>query len=302
MNEKGGMHLNKEPEVTHYGTWILNEEKDIKIECYVMDNGERVLSLRGAARTIGLSGNGSQALARNLNTQWISPFLSDKLKDWLEKANRNELVSYKGVRGRNFLPFEASLFVDLCTAYVDAMHAGALQTEKQRQTAQRLYVIMTAFAKTGLVAVIDEVTGYQADRDRDALQKVLEAYISEELLPWAKRFPDEFYKQMFRLRGWEYRGKAKPPYAGKLTNEYIYHYLPKGVLEELQNQTPKSKAGNRTNRFHQHLTEETGLPNLDKQLQQTIALMKASDTWEEFDRLFKKAMGEPVQLKLDFNN
>lgn len=291
--------MNQEPRVTHYGTWVLNEEKDIKIECYVMDNGERVLSLRGAARTIGLSGNGSQALARNLSTQWISPFLSNKLKDWLDKANRNELTFYRGIRGRNFLPFEASLFVDLCTAYVDAMHAGALPTEKQMQTAQRLYAIMTAFAKTGLVAVIDEVTGFQADRDRDALQKVLEAYISEELLPWARRFPDEFYKQMFRLRGWEYKGKAKPPYAGKLTNDYIYHYLPKGVLEELQKKTPKSKAGNRTNRFHQHLTEDTGLPSLDKQLQQTIALMKASDNWEEFDKLFRKAMGEPVQLKLD---
>lgn len=291
--------MDKEPKVTHYGMWVLDKEKDIKIECYVMDNGERVLSLRGAARTMGLSGNGSQALARNLGAQWISPYLSDKLRDWLEKAVRNELPKYKGVRGRNFLPFEASLFVDLCTAYVDAMHAGDLQTVKQKQTAQRMYIIMTAFAKTGLVAIIDEVTGYQADRDRDALQKVLAAYISEELLPWAKRFPDEFYKQMFRLRGWEYKGKAKPSYAGKLTNEYIYHYLPKGVLEELKNQTPKSYAGNRTNRYHQHLTEETGLPNLDKQLQQTIALMKASDSWEEFDRLFKKAMGEPVQLELN---
>lgn len=291
----------EEPKVTHYGTWVLDEEKDIKIECYVMDNGERVLSLRGAARTIGLSGNGSQALARNLSAQWISPYLSDKLRDWLEKAVRNELPTYKGVRGRNFLPFEASLFVDLCTAYVDAMHAGDLQTVKQKQTAQRLYIIMTAFAKTGLVAIIDEVTGYQADRDRDALQKVLAAYISEELLPWAKRFPDEFYKQMFRLRGWEYKGKAKPSYAGKLTNEYIYHYLPKGVLEELKNQTPKNDAGNRINRYHQHLTEETGLPNLDKQLQQTITLMKASDSWEEFDHLFKKAMGEPVQLELNLN-
>lgn len=289
----------EEPQVTHQGVWVINEARDIKIECYVMDNGERVLSLRGAARAIGLTGGGSQALARNLNTQWISPFLSIKLRDWLEKANRNMLTFYKGKGVRTFLPFEASLFVDLCTAYVDAMHAEILQTEKQIQTAQRLYEIMIAFAKTGLVAVIDEVTGYQAERDRDELQKILAAYISEELLPWAKRFPDEFYRQMFRLKGWEYKGKAKPPYAGKLTNDYIYHYLPTGVLEELQHQTPKSKAGNRTNRYHQHLTEETGLPNLDRQLQQTIALMKASDTWEEFDYLFKKAMGEPVQLSLD---
>ncbi|MEY8492846.1 P63C domain-containing protein [Lachnospiraceae bacterium 29-91] len=125
------------------------------------------------------------------------------------------------------------------------------------------------------------------------------AYISEELLPWAKRFPDEFYKQMFRLRRWEYKGKAKPSYARKLINEYIYRYLPKGVLEELKKQTPRNDAVNRVNRYHQHLTEETGLPNLDKQLQQTIALMKVSDSWEEFDHLFKKAMGEPVQLELN---
>lgn len=290
--------MNDSPKTTHYGVWILNEEKDVKIECYVMDTRERVLSLRGAARTMGLVGNGSQALARNLNAQWIAPFLSEGLKNWLEKANRNELPTYRGVRGQ-FMPFEASLFVDLCKAYVDALHAGVLQTEKQKQIAERLYAIMTAFAKTGLVAVIDEVTGYQADRDRDELQKVLEKYISAELLPWAKRFPDEFYKQMFRLKGWQYKGKAKTPYAGKLTNEYIYSYLPDGVLDELKKTTPKSESGNRKNRFHQHLTEETGLPNLDKQLQQTIALMKASDTWEEFDMLFKKAMGEPVQMSLE---
>ena len=30
--------------------------------------------------------------------------------------------------------------------------------------------------------------------------------------------------------------------------------------------------------------------------------MKASDTWEEFDKLFRKAMGEPVQLELSLKN
>ena len=153
-----------------------------------------------------------------------------------------------------------------------------------------------------LYAVIDEVTGYQDERDRNELQLILEKYVSQELLPWAKRFPDEFYKQMFRLKGWEYRGKAKPSYAGKLTNEYIYNYLPPGVLNELKRKTPKNKNGNRSTRFHQFLTEDTGLPTLDHQLQQTIALMKASDTWEEFDKLFRKAMGEPVQLELSLKN
>ena len=125
------------------------------------------------------------------------------------------------------------------------------------------------------------------------MQLILEKYVSQELLPWAKRFPDEFYKQMFRLKGWTYRGKAKPQYAGKLTNEYIYNYLPPGVLDELKQKTPKTKGGNRSTRYHQFLTEDTGLPTLDHQL------MKASDTWDEFDKLFRKAMGEPIQLELN---
>ena len=161
--------MNDSPKATHYGVWILNEEKDVKIECYVMDTRERVLSLRGAARTMGLVGNGSQALARNLNAQWIAPFLSEGLKNWLEKANRNELPTYRGVRGQ-FMPFEASLFVDLCKAYVDALHAGVLQTEKQKQIAERLYAIMTAFAKTGLVAVATMVSLSSFSQDLIARQ------------------------------------------------------------------------------------------------------------------------------------
>lgn len=285
------------PVATHYGIWSIGE--NVNLECYVMDTGERVLSLRGAAKSMGLVGGGSMALVRNLNSQWISQYLSDDLRDWLEKANRNELPRYKRITGGHFTPFGASIFVDLCKAYVDAKNDGVLKLESQIDVANKLYAIMAAFAKTGLVAIIDEVTGYQEERDRDELQKILAAYISEELLPWTKRFPDEFYKQMFRLKGWDYKGKAKPGYAGTLTNQYVYEYLPNGVLEELKSKTPKSSAGNKTNRYHQHLSEKTGVPHLDKHLQQTIALMKASDNWEEFDKLFHKAMGDPVQLELD---
>lgn len=270
------------PKATHSGTWKIGE--NVEIECYVMDNKERVLSLRGAAKSMGLAGGGSMALMRNLNSQWISPYLSEGLKDWLEKANRNELPQYLTKRGGKFTPFGADIFVDLCKSYVDAKHNGDLKMESQVAVADRLYAIMTAFAKTGLSAVIDEVTGYQYEREKDELQKLLSKYVSEELMPWAKRFPDEFYRQMFRLKGWTYAGKNRPQYVGKLTNQYIYDQLPEGVLQELKEKTPKNK------RLHQSLTESVGVPHLDKQLQKTIALMQASDTWEQFEVLFDKAM------------
>lgn len=269
------------PRATHAGVWNISD--NTSIECYVMDNGERVLSMRGTARSMGLTGGGSVALVRNLNSLWIAPYLSDELKEWLEKANRNESPQYIGKNGRKFVPFNATAFVDLCKAYVDAKHDGVLKLDSQLAIADKLYSIMTAFAKTGLVAVIDEVTGYQYDREKDELQKLLAAYISDELMPWAKRFPDEFYKQMFRLKKWTYNGNNRPQYVGKLTNQYIYEQLPVGVLEELKQKTPKNK------RLHQSLTDEIGVPHLDKQLQKVIALMQASDSWDEFEHLFDKA-------------
>ena len=255
-----------------------------------MDNEDRVLSLRGAAKSIGLKGSGSTALLKTLNRQWISPYLSDDLRNWLEQANKNMLPVYLNTHGRAFTPISASAFMDLCKAYVDALHDGALTTPKQIETAQRMYAIMTAFAKVGLVAIIDEITGYQYDREKDALQKVLSKYISSELLPWAERFPNDFYKQMFRLKKWTFNGNKRPGYAGKLTNQLIYDRLPEGVIEELKTRTPKTISGHRKHRYHQLLTEDTGIPHLDKQLQQTIAIMKASRNWEEFEKLFNRAM------------
>lgn len=286
------------PRATHSGKWVFDEESGLSVQCYVMDNEERVLSLRGSSRAMGLSGGGSTALVRNLNAKWIAPYLSEEVKSWLYHASRNELPDYLSDKGTKFTPIEASTFVDICKAYVDARHDGALSTDKQKEVADRMYAIMTAFAKIGLVAIIDEVTGYQDDRDRDELQKILSRYISQELMPWTKRFPDEFYKQMFRLKGWEYKGASKPGIVGKITNQYVYNYLPKGVIDELRTKNPKNQNGNRKAKHHQFLAD-TGAKHLDNLLQQEMALMKASDTWDEFDRLFKKSMGEPEQTRIE---
>lgn len=272
----------KQPRATHSGTWKIGN--GLEIECYVMDNKERVFSLRGAAKSMGLAGGGGIALKRNLNSAFLSPYLSDELKDWIYKANTNSLPQYLTKNGTAFQPIKSSIFVDLCKAYIDAKQDGVLKIESQIAVADRMYAIMTAFAKTGLDAIIDEVTGYQYDREQDELQRLLSKYVSEELMPWTKRFPDEFYKQMFRLKGWTYTGTNRPQYVGKLTNQYIYDQLPEGVLEELKQKTPKNK------KLHQSLTGNVGIPHLDGQLQKTIGLMQASDTWEEFDALFEKAM------------
>jgi hypothetical protein len=48
------------------------------------------------------------------------------------------------------------------------------------------------FARVGIIALVDEATGYQEVRDHEALQEILKRYISEELLVWVRTFPMEF--------------------------------------------------------------------------------------------------------------
>ena len=92
--------------------------------------------------------------------------------------------------------------------FIDALEAGKLKTS-QIHIAEQSKILVRGFATVGIIALVDEATGYQYKREKDELQKILKAYIiAEELLPWQKRFPDEFYKEIFRLNGWDYTVKG----------------------------------------------------------------------------------------------
>lgn len=279
--------------LTNAGKWVINEEENIIIDCYVTNNKRRLLSLRGTARAMGLTGGGSGALVRNLSAKWIQPYLSDDLREWYIDAKNKEIEMVYNPKGKDFIPFDGELFVDLCNAYINAQKDSVFETitpkGNQDEIADKLLKIMSAFAKVGIVALIDEITGYQDQRESDELQTLLAKYIRKEFLPWTKRFPEEFYIEMFRLRGWEYKGNKKPPLVGKLTNKLVYDTLPNPVLNELESKNPVvGKKSYRRYKHHQFLTEDTGVTHLDRHLASVITLMRACDTWDEFDNLFNK--------------
>ncbi|WNE41002.1 MAG: hypothetical protein mread185_000459 [Mycoplasmataceae bacterium] len=154
--------------------------------------------------------------------------------------------------------------------------------------------MVRSFAKVGIIALIDEATGYQRVRDEFELQKRLKTYISEKALEWQKTFHDDFYDQLYRLFPTKKDiapGKNRPWYFGTLTNKLIYEKLPEGVLEALKDKTPKNA------RLHQSLTPEVGKEHLKKQIHSITALAKASENKEDFRKLVEKAY--PSQQKLN---
>jgi len=192
----------------------------------------------------------------------------------------------------------------VCEAVLQARDAGALRSDQELRYAQYCDVLIRAFAKVGIIALVDEVTGYQEVRARNELHKILERYVRKELLPWAKVFPSEFYDEIYRLRNWKrVAGSVKrPSYVGTLTNTLVYDKLPPHVLQELQSRNPIVSPGRRRYRHHQFLTEDVGHPHLKSHLTSVITLMRASGSWAEFDRLFKRAFPDAVsQGELDLS-
>jgi hypothetical protein len=270
---------------------------DIEIPCYVLSDGRRVLMQRSLIIALGMSPGGSShggdRMAKFTSQERLRPFISDKLKPGT--LSPIEFVTTNGIRG---LGYEATILADICDAILDARKHGVL-SQKQMHIGERCEILVRGFARVGIIALVDEATGYQADRARDALAKILEAFVTKELRRYIKTFPAEFYKELFRLRDIPYNGSPKrPQYIGHLTNDLIYSRLAPGVLDELKRVSPRNDKGKRKAKLFQSLTENVGNPRLLEHLAAVTTLLKVSVTWEQFMLMLDKGLPRQVALPL----
>lgn len=295
------------PKATHVGVVDI---AGMKFPCAVLDDASRtrVLSQRGfyaaiGAKTVGgrKDADGEEAeigdaasdagnLPPFLAAKNLKEFISDELAMTLRRPIVYRNVGTGRARGGGTVSYgiPATVIADICDVWLKARDKGALH-HKQEHLANKAYLLMRSLAKVALVSLVDRATGYQADKDREDLTRLLKAYVAEELQPWLPRFPHEFFKQIHRLWGWVYtENKTQGPrYVGKLINKYIYGRLPPGVLEELQRKNP-SINGRRRDAHHQHLTDHTGIPHLDKLVTSVTTLLFISDNKADFESHLKK--------------
>jgi hypothetical protein len=270
------------PKATHSGEVALG---DIRIPCYVLEDGRRMLVQTAMVASLGMSfgGNPNHRLDRLANFvagKLLRPFIPSDLRARIEKPFR-----FRTTAGTAALGYEATALADLCDAVLEARKAGALQVQQQH-IATQCEVLMRAFSRVGIVALVDEATGYQADRARDALARILEKFVTDELRKWVKTFPSEFYQEMFRLKGWQYDPLKveRPGVVGHYTNDLVYERLAPGIREELHRLTPRDERGRLRHKLHQHLTEQVGHPKLREHLGSLVMAMRLSSSWDEFMR------------------
>lgn len=279
---------------THIGALRI---ADREIMCAVLEDGTRVVSQATLLTALGRSRRAKHAAGGAvLFASNLQPFVSPELD-----ASLRESIAFTLPTGGKAVGYKADLLPNVCEVYLDANNAGKL-LKSQEPAAYAAEILLRGLARVGVTALVDEATGYQEVRARDELQRILDAYIQAELRPWVRTFPNEFFREIYRLQGWEYKPgtSQRTPYVGKLVNKYVYEQLPPGVLDDLRRVNPKNANGNRPRKFHQHLTADTGSPHLDRQISTVTTLMRISDNKQQFETLFERAF-PPVSPRLPFS-
>jgi P63C domain len=295
------------PQATHDGPLPIG---DVVLIAANLANGKRLLSQGTFLQAIGRSrtpkaGTGGfsnvDGLPFFLQAEALSPFISEELR------LSTTPILFRLKNGQRTVGYDAGLLTGVCRVYqklhqslTERMHGKDQRDSAQAKRTYGQYKhIMGHFADRGIEALVDDATGFQADRARDEALKIVEQYVSPSyLIPWTRRFQHDFFRQAYKILGWEYKpGAVKhPQYLGKFILKYVYDPLPPGVLEELKRKLPKNEHGNRRAKLWQALTPDTGIPHLDRQLTAVTTIMELSDGKEEFKDNFDKLFGKQKHL------
>lgn len=258
----------------------------IIIPAAVLEDGTRVLSERGVTKALGGKRGGSHWIRLKeggakmpvyLSANNLKPFISNSL----EVALSNPIL-YKSKTGGLAYGLPATLLADVCEVFLKARDDGKLHP-KQKPLADMADILIRSLAKVGIIALIDEATGFQYDRPRRDLEEQLKQFLSENLRRWVRTFPADYFKHLCRLRGVELRPDMKlPQYFGRLTNNLIYRRMAPGLLQKLKER--RSERGNPSNKLHSWLSEDVGFRGALVHLGAVVGLMKIHTDYKKFER------------------
>jgi len=279
-------------EATHESTKPL-KIGDMELECAVLKNRTRVITQASFLRSLGRSrspkaGTGVFTTADNLpfflQAKGFRPFITEEV---LMSTNP---IFYRTRAGGRGVGYDARLLPLVAEIYLKFRDARLAEDDDIPDQYDHIIkaadILMRGLASVGILALVDENTGYEKDKARGDLERILEEFVAKELRPWVKTFPDEFYEQLFRLRGLVFPTDrvTKPQYFGHLTNDIVYRRLAPGVLQQLKASMPRNADGRPKAKLFQKLTENLGYRKLLEHLGSVTTLMRLSTTYEGFEK------------------
>jgi len=254
------------------------------LECHVLNDFRRVVTQREVVRAISGgrdSGNLGRYLERNPLTA-NGQFAAGPVIEF-DIPGPPALIGFG---------YEATLLVEICDKYMEALVRGLLKPSQHKLAAQASIIIRSC-AKVGIIALIDEATGFQKHRKKNALQLKLQAFIADDIQEWARMFPEEFWFELARLESVRYSPRSRPLRWGKYVMMFVYDAIDGDVGKELRKKNPNPRF---LSNHHQWL-RQFGRDKVHDQITKVVTIMKLctdmDDFKKKFARVFKKTGQQP---------
>lgn len=277
---------------------------DVELDVFVLDSKQRLISKKAMANSLNLKSEGGNAFMRTMSRKGINSVLSDKLRKMIK-----EPISFYTLRGELADGYQAETLIEVCDALIEAKNQNKL-APSQAFLAIQAEIIFRSAAKIGIVALVDEATGYQ-DKTRDEYRRLFDQFVRQEFTQWEKEFPDKFFDMIYRLYGLKREApdsSRHPQFFGHFIRKYVYYALANSngaILEQLEERNPVVyDSGGRKRKFFQYLTEEVGVPAFRQHLWQVVGIGESVRDRIHFERSFYRAFPHAIPKKhadqLDF--
>jgi P63C domain len=292
---------NRLPEAETDGVLTIG---DMGLDVYVLNDRRRLINKKAMARALHLKSEGGNAFMRSMSRKGIQSVLSNNLLQKIENP-----ILFKPIKGDLADGYEAEILIEVCDALIQARNEKKLASS-QFFLAVQAEIIIRAAAKTGIIALVDEATGYR-DKLKDEYKRLFDQFIRDELRQWEQEFPDKFFDMIYRLYGLK-RQKPDttrhPQFFAHFIRKYVYYPLAnsKGaILERLEAKNPVAYVGGRRKHKHfQFLNDEIGMPSFRQHLWQVVGIGEAAVDRIQFERGFYRAFPEAIPTRdsdqLDF--
>src|SRR5271165_1303336 len=187
------------PRATHDGPLQIG---NAALVAAVLANGKRLivqgtmLMAIGRSRTPKAGTGGSvnvDGLPFFLSAETLKPFITDELKlsttpIFFRLKGGQRAVGYDAL----LLPLVCKVYQDLRDSLVKKLARGdKRETRAARRVYEKYEHIITrcdelahGFGKRGILALVDDATGYQDDKVRQDIDRIIQAYVSPSLAPW----------------------------------------------------------------------------------------------------------------------
>lgn len=263
------------------------------VDCHVLADKRRVITQRGVVLALTTGPDGGGRKSGNL-----APYL-ERIPEKYSAARVGAEIAFLAPSGNVAHGITAEQFYEILVAYSEAADLGEISHPGQLRIAANCNRLVRACGKVGIVALVDEASGYQAERETGELQGLVAKYLRETPGDWTMLWDREVVQRLCDLYGIERRGNLFPAFVCNVIGRLYRLILPAEVYAAIRDRNGTGEE--RQGKLHQFFKSSLWR-FVHNDIPFVAYMARASRTRREFwGHMHARYGGQAVQFGLDFD-